>query len=80
MQVVIVDDGGNVIARVDFLWEEFGLVGECDGRIKYSDRDALYSEKRREDAIRQRGLGMVRWGSPDLTNDVLARRLRLLLR
>lgn len=80
MQVVIVDDGGNVIARVDFLWEEFGLVGECDGRIKYTDRHALYAEKRREDAIRQRGLGMVRWGSPDLANDVLARRLRLLLR
>lgn len=80
MQVVIVDDGGNVIARVDFLWEEFGLVGECDGRIKYADPEALYSEKRREDAIRQRGLGMVRWGSRDLANDVFARRMRLLLR
>lgn len=80
MQVVIVDDGGNFIARVDFLWDEFGVVGECDGRIKYTDRDALYGEKRREDGIRQRGYDVVRWGSSDLANDKFARRLRLHLR
>lgn len=80
MQAVIVDDGGNFIARVDFLWEQFGLVGECDGRMKYSGPDVVYAEKRREDGIRQRGHGMVRWGSPDLLTDALARRLGLLLR
>lgn len=80
MQLEIVDAGGNFIARADFGWEEFGVVGECDGRIKYAEPEALYREKRREDAIRQQGFTVVRWGSADLAGDALARRMRLLLR
>lgn len=80
MQVVIVDAGGHFIARVDYLWEAFGLVGECDGRIKYADSRALYDEKRREDAIRQLGFNVLRWGSAELMSDQLARRIRILTR
>lgn len=78
MQVVIVDDGGSVVARVDFLWDEFDLVGECDGRIKYTDRNDLYREKRREDTIRQLGFDVIRWGAQDLLTGDLATRIRYL--
>jgi hypothetical protein len=50
--------------RVDFWWPESGVVGEFDGRVKYDDRDVLWAEKRREDALRRshRVRGFARWG------------------
>lgn len=79
MQVTIHDRGGLFVARVDFLWRQASLVGECDGRMKYRSEDALYAEKRREDSLRALGLGVVRWGATDLRDDALARRIRHLL-
>jgi hypothetical protein len=76
LQVSLHDDQGGLLARVDFLWEEACLVGECDGRLKYTSMDVLYAEKRREDELRSLGLGVVRWGWRDLTNARLAMRLR----
>lgn len=58
---------------VDFEWD--GIVGEFDGRHKYlrsqelfgiSAEEALYREKRREDAIRSTGRRVVRWSWDDL--------------
>jgi hypothetical protein len=65
---------GTVLARTDFAWEEHNLVGEFDGRIKYGRLlragqdagDAVFAEKRREDAIREEGWGVVRWVWADL--------------
>jgi very-short-patch-repair endonuclease len=76
MQVEFRRDDGRLIGRVDFFWERDGLVGECDGRMKYADADSIYREKRREDELRSLGLGMVRWGWPDLKSSALASRLR----
>jgi len=53
--------------RVDYFWPDVDLIGEFDGFIKYGraggevDADALWKEKRREDALRAVGHGMVRW-------------------
>lgn len=66
--------GGEVIARCDFDWEAFGTVGEFDGKIKYGRalqseqeiEDVLFDEKRREDAVRDRGKQFVRWIWADL--------------
>lgn len=63
-QVGIHDLNSRFIARVDFYWESVGLVGEADGRIKYTD-DALWKEKRREEELSQAGLVVVRWGWSD---------------
>lgn len=66
---------GTVLARTDFFFEEFRTVGEFDGKQKYgralyekSGRiedvdlgEVLWSEKLREDAIRDEGNEMVRW-------------------
>ncbi|SDF10845.1 hypothetical protein SAMN05660485_02552 [Blastococcus fimeti] len=66
--------GGLLIARTDFVWEEHDLVGEFDGRVKYGrlvrpgqdPGDAVFEEKRREDAVRDEGWRMTRWVWADL--------------
>jgi hypothetical protein len=55
--------------RTDFYWEEFGTVGEFDGKVKYGRSlrpgedpgEAVYREKLREDALRDLGLKVARW-------------------
>jgi very-short-patch-repair endonuclease len=70
-------------ARVDFLWEEFGVVGEADGLGKYTgDRwrttaDVVRAEKRREERLFDLGYEVVRWGWEEaMAEAILARRLR----
>ena len=56
-------------AVTDFYWEEFRTVGEFDGKVKYGRSlrqgedpgEAVYREKRREDALRDLGLKVARW-------------------
>jgi hypothetical protein len=71
--------------RVDFWWDRAGLVGEFDGRVKYGralapDADpgeAVFAEKRREDALRAAGFSVVRWTWSDLSDFApTAQRLR----
>jgi hypothetical protein len=52
--------------RVDFRWRAQRVVGEADGWGKYVDLDVLRAEKRREDALRDAGLTVVRWTSDEL--------------
>jgi hypothetical protein len=60
---------GALIARADFAWEEQRVIGEFDGKVKYGrllrpgqdPGDVVFEEKRREDAIRDEGWGVVRW-------------------
>ncbi|MFG1793893.1 hypothetical protein [Nocardia sp. NPDC049149] len=67
---------GKFLGRVDFYDPEAGVVGEFDGRMKYGrllkpgqePGDAVFDEKRREDAIRDTGLLMVRWTWTDLAD------------
>ena len=56
---------------VDFWWPEFNLIGEFDGKTKYTDprflqgrtpEQAVYDEKQREDDLRAANHGMTRWG------------------
>lgn len=76
MQIPIRGSSGRFIGRVDFLWERNGLIGECDGRMKYADSDSLYAEKRREDELREEGYRVIRWGATHLRDAGLAERLR----
>jgi hypothetical protein len=74
LQHVITTATGAFVARTDFAWEEDNVVGEFDGRIKYGRLlrpgqdagDAVFEEKRREDAIRDIGWEVVRWTWGDL--------------
>jgi hypothetical protein len=69
--------------RCDFGWPERRTVGEFDGRIPYGrllgpgqdPGEAVFAERRREDAIRDAGFCVVRWAWADLDDfdDVVAR-------
>lgn len=61
--------------RVDFFWPEFGVVGEADGRGKYTAPADLWREKRREDTIRTRVPRFVRWTWADAWASERLRRL-----
>ncbi|MBT0565900.1 type IV toxin-antitoxin system AbiEi family antitoxin [Williamsia sp. CHRR-6] len=67
------DRWGRLMARVDFFWEELGLVGECDGMGKYfgaytqrSAQEVVNDEKIRTQQLLDLGLGIVRWNIRDL--------------
>ncbi len=53
--------------RADFVWREYRLVGEVDGRVKYTDPawrpadDVLVDEKNRQLRIEEAGYVVVRW-------------------
>jgi len=49
----------------DFYWREQRLIGECDGAIKYDDKEAIVLEKRREQGLRDSGERFVRWMALD---------------
>jgi len=51
----------QLIARVDFLWRAQNVIGEADGRSKYTSVDDFYAEKRREERLRDLGFEVVRW-------------------
>jgi hypothetical protein len=83
------DDRGQFVARVDFAIPDLRVAGEFDGKVKYgrllkpgeSAGDAVFREKRREDAVRDLGWQMVRWtwdeiGSPHVVTDRWERAIR----
>lgn len=77
-QVTIVDAYGHFCGRVDFYWDEFGVVGEADGMGKYEDAtDSLTEEKKRQGWVEDTGLIVARWVWNDLDPfDAVAVRLR----
>ncbi len=60
-QVSLYSANGGFLARVDFYWSQLGVVGEADGRAKYTDNE-LWNEKLRQDRLTDQGLVLVRWG------------------
>lgn len=68
-------EDGQLVAVTDFYWPEHRHTGEFDGRVKYGEllregetpADAVFREKRREDAVRGTALGMTRWTWVDLS-------------
>jgi very-short-patch-repair endonuclease len=67
LQTSLHDDRGMFIGRVDFYWPTPGVVGEADGRSKYSSRAVLLEEKRRQQSLEEMGLVVVRWDWNDVT-------------
>jgi hypothetical protein len=74
LQLPITDPTGLLLGRADFAWEDERVVGEFDGRVEYGrllrpgqdPGDAVFEEKRREDAFRGEDWGVVRWTWADL--------------
>jgi hypothetical protein len=67
---------GAFVGRVDMGWPDRRTVGEFDGLVKYGRTlrpgqdvaEVLVEEKRREDALRDEDLAVVRWIWEDLTD------------
>ncbi|HZI97682.1 MAG TPA: hypothetical protein VFD41_09180 [Actinomycetales bacterium] len=77
-QALVYDENGKFVARVDAWWDEWAVVGEVDGRVKYDvapgeDPAAagrrLMKEKEREDALRRLDARVIRWGTRDLRDE-----------
>lgn len=72
-EYLLIIDGVPQSAFTDFDWDE-KLAGELDGTVKYlkyrrpgeSELDAILREKRREEALRDRGGDVIRWTTGDL--------------
>lgn len=89
-QVEVYDAGGRLLGRVDGLWPERGVVGECDGDMKYFLDDAgtdaspeqtvlrnLRDEGQRQARIEATGLCFVRWSPSQVRDDPGAVSLRV---
>ena len=59
LQVRIRTPEGDVYP--DFLWSGSMVIGEADGVVKYTARDDLLREKRRQEALELMGFRVVRW-------------------
>lgn len=83
-QVEVLDENGQLVARVDGVWRRYGTVCEADGRTKYFDEDdvdldaaerrrraerRVVEEKVRQDLVRDTGLEFVRWGTRDVARN-----------
>lgn len=77
LQVSLVDDFGQFLGRADFYWDEYGVVGEADGAVKYDSREVLLQEKRRQEAFEGTGLIVVRWDWSDVVRRPQLLRQRL---
>lgn len=72
-QVLVLDERGIVLARLDFYWDDVGVAGEADGRAKYDDRTVLTDEKDRQEAVEDLGIPFARWGWRQTTRPQLLR-------
>jgi hypothetical protein len=59
------DEG--VIGRADFLWEQFGTIGEADGALKYADPQRAIAQLRRDARLREAGFQVVHFTWDDIT-------------
>ena len=88
LQFEVFGDDGMLIGRSDFAWRGGKVLGEFDGKVKYgrllrpgeSAGDAVFREKRREDALRDSGARVIRWVWADLAQpERLAARIQAAL-
>lgn len=67
LQREICDMHGQHLLRSDFLWDEYGVVGEADGNMKYRpDGRQADDEREKQELVEDAGLIVVRWGWRDL--------------
>jgi hypothetical protein len=70
LQTEIVDLRGHSLGFVDLYWDEFGVIGEVDGKVKVRERpdEVAWKWLRRQQLLSETGLEVVRWGRSDLNH------------
>lgn len=68
LQSELISLDGAWLGRVDFYWDEYGVAGEVDGMLKYTDDGVLRQEKLRQERLETAGVIVVRWGQAQLRN------------
>lgn len=78
LQVTIFGRDGTMIARVDFLWREYGVIAEPDGLMKYDSGQRAIAELKRDRLLREIGYEVVHFTWQELFSDParVARRIR----
>ena len=85
-QYVVRNSFGAILGEADFAWPELGVLGEYDGKDKYTrlarpgeDASAVVRrEKRRQESMEAEGWVFARWGLEELASLVrLERRIQL---
>jgi hypothetical protein len=61
-----VEGADGLIYWADMLWEAAGVIGECDGLLKYTEPSVLHREKLRQEALERAGWRIVRWTYADI--------------
>lgn len=78
LQVTIFGRDGTMIARVDFLWREYGVIAEADGLLKYDSGQRAIAERRRDRLLQEVGYEVIHFTWKELLTDParVARRIR----
>lgn len=64
---------GEVVARVDHLWEELNTIGQADGALKYKDSSRVMKDKWQDEKLESLGFEVPRWGWDDAFRPELLR-------
>lgn len=78
LQVTIIGRDGTMIARVDFLWREYGVIAEADGLLKYDSGEKAIAERKRDRLLQELGYEIIHFTWQELFTDParVARRIR----
>lgn len=78
LQVSIFGRDRTMIARVDFLWREYGVIAEADGLLKYDSGQRAIAERRRDRLLQEAGYEVIHFTWKELFTDParVARRIR----
>ena len=78
LQVPILGREGTVIARVDFIWRRYGVIGEADGLLKYDSGQKAIAERQRDRRLQEAGFEVIHFTWKELFADParVAQRIR----
>jgi very-short-patch-repair endonuclease/predicted transcriptional regulator of viral defense system len=78
LQAQIFGQAGTAIARVDFLWPEYGVIAEADGLLKYDSGQRAIEELARDRLLREAGYEVIHFTWRELFTDPerVVRRIR----
>jgi hypothetical protein len=77
-QQVTLSNANRVLGRVDMRWQrnKRSIVVELDGKIKYTNKEAIFNEKKREDRITEAGHKVLRFTWADIQSGKMISRLK----